>query len=140
MVSFLGCKVGQAVQIKDVIFTTIFNTLSPLFFSQDLVGFEDGESSGLKAHFKELAELAGRPNVADFYPVLERLDLRDLKKTTIKCVMQIYSEWEHIVKERRQGLSDNNPIRERDFVDAMLENKFEDYLINQLIIVCKYKK
>ncbi|XP_024927741.3 probable (S)-N-methylcoclaurine 3'-hydroxylase isozyme 2 [Ziziphus jujuba] len=136
MVNFLECKEGQVVQIKDVVFTTVFNTLSTLFFSKDLVRFQDGEeeSSGLKDHFKELAELAGKPNIADFYPILERLDLQGIKKTTIKCVMQIYSEWQHIIKERRVGRGNNSPSRGRDFLDAMLENKFADYQINQLII------
>ncbi|KAH7537982.1 hypothetical protein FEM48_Zijuj03G0150900 [Ziziphus jujuba var. spinosa] len=82
MVNFLDCKEGQVVQIKDVVFTTVFNTLSTLFFSKDLVRFQDGEeeSSGLKDHFKELAELAGKPNIADFYPILERLDLQELRR------------------------------------------------------------
>ncbi|EEF48753.1 conserved hypothetical protein [Ricinus communis] len=57
MLDFLTIKQGQVVNIGEVMFTTVFNTISNLIFSKDMLSFEDQErAGGLKTLITTLME------------------------------------------------------------------------------------
>lgn len=136
MVDFVRGKEGQAVKIKDAVFTVVFNTLSNLFFSKDLTGFEEGDCSGCKGHYRKLGEVAGKVNLAEFFPILAGLDLQGISKNTQMHASRFTAEWEEIVNERKEGRAKNS-TQQRDFLDAMLENEFADHQIHQLVMVIR---
>ncbi|KAF2320318.1 hypothetical protein GH714_027108 [Hevea brasiliensis] len=105
MVKFLESRQGKVVNIGEVVFTTVFNTLSNLLFSKDFI---------------------------DFYPILAGLDPQGLRRKSLKCVQEMYAIWEIYVKERRQKHGQDAP--KNDFLDAFLANGFQDDQINWLTL------
>ncbi|KAF8379431.1 hypothetical protein HHK36_028866 [Tetracentron sinense] len=140
MVGFVGTKEGKVVKIGELVFTTIFNILSNLFFSEDFIDFEDeGLAGGMKGTFRRMMELGSTPNLADFYPILGGLDLQGLTKISLVCMGKVCGLWEVLIKERRES-NCHDVSRQLDFLDVLLSNGFMDDQINQLILtISKYK-
>lgn len=137
MVQFLAARENKVVDLGEVAFATIFNTLSNVFFSKDVIGLEDEKTAGgLKALMWRVMELGTTPNISDFYPRIAWLDLQCLRKKAKKIFVKIFQAWEHIIKERRES-GCNNLSESQDFLDVFLANKFSDYKINILLAVCK---
>ncbi|KAJ9139920.1 hypothetical protein P3X46_030612 [Hevea brasiliensis] len=133
MVKFLETRQGKVVNIGEVVFTTVFNTLSNLLFSKDFIGLEDkGVASGLKNLIWKMMELGTAPNIADFYPILGGLDPQGLRRKSLKCVQEMFAIWEIYVKERRQKHGQDAP--KNDFLDVFLANGFQDDQINWLVL------
>ncbi|KDP20161.1 hypothetical protein JCGZ_11053 [Jatropha curcas] len=133
MIEFLGIKQGQVVNVGEVVFATVFNSISNLLFSKDFISFEDEESvSGLKGLMWKLMELGSAPNLADFYPIFSGLDLQGLRKKMSKCLKEMFDIWEIFIKERRERHARNGVVKE-DFLDVFISNGFDDEQINWLI-------
>ncbi|KAJ0857173.1 putative N-methylcoclaurine 3'-monooxygenase [Helianthus annuus] len=62
MLEFLHSKQGEAINVEDVVFTTLFNTLSSIIFAKDLIDLKDdyGGSNELKATLHKIIEFGGR--------------------------------------------------------------------------------
>ncbi|XP_050221237.1 (S)-N-methylcoclaurine 3'-hydroxylase isozyme 1-like [Mercurialis annua] len=131
MVEFLSTKQGQVVNLGEVVFTCAFNTIYNLLFSRDLLSFEEEDkNSGLKKVTSRLMELTVAPNIADFYPILSRLDPQGMQKEMSQCMKEIFAAWESHVKERRETHVHGSPII--DFLGVFLANDFDDDQINWL--------
>ena len=130
LVEFLATKEGEVVKVMDIVFTTICNILSNTFFSMDLCDFE---REGLKDFIYRAAELGATPNLSDFYPILDGLNLHGSKKKSKEALGRILSTWEGTLKERRK--QKNPGSSHRDLLEAFLEIGFEDDQINQVILV-----
>ncbi|XP_024970983.1 probable (S)-N-methylcoclaurine 3'-hydroxylase isozyme 2 [Cynara cardunculus var. scolymus] len=135
MLGFLHGKKGQVVNIGDVVFTTIFNTLSNVFFAKDFLDFEDEHrtAGGLKEKLFTLLQDGMRPNISDFFPMFKRFDLQGLRKGNLKNIREVFSFWEHIVDERRALLNSSTTVmeeEEKSFLDRLLENGFSNDQIN----------
>ncbi|KAH1155648.1 hypothetical protein GLYMA_18G223100v4 [Glycine max] len=68
------CKKGEVLDIGEAIFTTTLNSISTTLFSMDLSNSTSEESQENKNIIRAMMEEAGRPNVADFFPILRPLD------------------------------------------------------------------
>ncbi|EEF48750.1 probable (S)-N-methylcoclaurine 3'-hydroxylase isozyme 2 [Ricinus communis] len=133
MLDFLTSKQGQIVNIGEVVFTTAFNTISNLLFSKDLLSFEDqGNAGELKTLISTLMELATCPNIADFYPVLTKLDPQGIKRKMKNCLERMFGVWDIYIKERRERHVKD--ARKTDFLDVFLSNGFDDHQINWLLL------
>ncbi|CAN1193294.1 (S)-N-methylcoclaurine 3'-hydroxylase isozyme 1 (Fragment) [Linum perenne] len=131
MVEFVGSRVGVDVDIGEVAFATVFDSLANLIFSRDCIGFEETKAA-------KLMELAGAPNVVDFFPILEKLDPQGLKRATSRGVRELYSVWKPFVNERREILrrgERTNTDEAEDFLDVFLENGLDDDQIDWLGLV-----
>ncbi|XP_006353350.1 (S)-N-methylcoclaurine 3'-hydroxylase-like protein [Solanum tuberosum] len=69
------------------------------------------------------------PNISDFYPLFEALDLQGLRKQTEIYQSQLINIWSEIVKEKRQAISRHSS----DFLDVMIDSGFSDLQINILV-------
>ncbi|KAJ9139918.1 hypothetical protein P3X46_030610 [Hevea brasiliensis] len=133
MVKFLESRQGKVVDIGEVVFTTVFNTLSNLLFSKDFIGLEDkGVASGLKNLIWKMMELGTTPNIADFYPILAGLDPQGLRRKSLKYIQEMFAVWGIYIKERRQKHGQDAP--KNDFLDVFLANGFQDDQINWLTL------
>nr|ALG05133.1 cytochrome P450 [Sinopodophyllum hexandrum] len=135
LIEFLGRKEGELVNIGDVVFATVFNTLSNIFVSQDFItleGHKDGD--GMKELVRSFVVAGATPNLADFYPILSSFDLQGLRKKSIGLFAKICSLWESIIKERRQDKSSGVLKRHTDFLDILLANGFTDDQMNVLLL------
>nr|XP_043613297.1 (S)-N-methylcoclaurine 3'-hydroxylase isozyme 2-like [Erigeron canadensis] len=138
MVEFLKRKQGKLVNVREVMFATTVNILGNICFSEDFIGLEsdEKESEGLKRALYRLMKLGTTPNIADFYPIFERFDPQGLKNRTAEAMNEAFSEWEHIIKERRAKRESGKWVDsdEHDFLDTMLGCGFSDLQINQLTV------
>ncbi|CAI0546961.1 unnamed protein product [Linum tenue] len=138
MVDFLAAREGKVVDLGEIVFTTVFNSMCNLFFSEDLLVLEDrkGKAGGLKSNISKMMELVATPNVVDFYPVLEPFDPQGLKKKIAKAATQMFSVWESYIKERR-GIHESRSHGDApkgDFLDVFISNGFDDLKINWLFL------
>ncbi|KAI7728939.1 hypothetical protein M8C21_017606 [Ambrosia artemisiifolia] len=134
MIDFMCSKEGQVVNIEEVVFTTMFNTLSNIFFGKDFLDLKDehGSASGLKEKLFKTLVNGLAPNVSDFFPILQRLDLQGLRKENLKHIKDIFSSWEGIINERRLALLSQ---KEECFLDRLIEDGFTNDQINILALV-----
>ncbi|CAN1264955.1 (S)-N-methylcoclaurine 3'-hydroxylase isozyme 2 [Linum perenne] len=135
MVNFVGSRAGEEIDVGEVAFATVFDSLSNLIFSRDCIGFEESAAA-------TLLELGAAPNLADFFPVLEKLDPQGLIRENARKVDELFSVWKTYVKERRENriLRRGDDAAGGDFLDIFLENGLDDDQIDWLNLVSETAK
>lgn len=133
------CVSGEAVDIGKVAFKTTINLLSNTIFSVDLV-----QSVGTAGEFKEtvskIMKEVGTPNVADFFPVLKKLDPQGAKRRNTILVGKILNVFHHFVTQRKMLKEENSSLtNNNDMLDVLLseENRadMEGERIQRLLFV-----
>ncbi|XLT84065.1 inactive cytochrome P450 76AD1-like [Arachis hypogaea] len=108
LVNFVGtCSTkGEAIDIGNVVFITIMNSLSNTLFSMDLAhyyGASDDDHHGSQ-NFKELIEGilddAGKINVVDLFPILSFLDPQGLRGRCEESFKRLLEVFNDIFEER----------------------------------------
>ncbi|KAK1431053.1 hypothetical protein QVD17_14256 [Tagetes erecta] len=138
LLDFLRKKQGEVIDIEDVVFTTMFNTLSSIILGKDLFDLneEHGTCVGLKESLHKLIEYAGGTNdMGSFYPMIERFDLQGIRRETKKQYDKTFSFWEDIIEERRAQVNSSAWSSEEahTFLDRLLEKQFSNNQINELV-------
>ncbi|KAJ9550146.1 hypothetical protein OSB04_014191 [Centaurea solstitialis] len=138
LLDFLHIKQGETINMEDVVFITLFNTLTSIIFSRDFLDLKDvhGTRDGLNESLHKIIEYGGNINdFGSFFPIFERFDLQGIRKETVKQYEKTFAYWEDIIEERRVHV--NSPTwsseHARSFLDRMLENKFSNNQIYQLV-------
>lgn len=125
---------GREVNLKNVAFATIYNIMSNILVSRDLVNLEHeilrGEIGGLLVRIMEFQSIL---NVSDMYPWLGSLDLQSIRKKAMESFDFSSKQWEAIVKERKE-LRRNSSIQQ-DFLDVMIQDGCSQDQINILFPV-----
>ncbi|XP_009610421.1 (S)-N-methylcoclaurine 3'-hydroxylase isozyme 1-like [Nicotiana tomentosiformis] len=135
MIEFLRSNKGKTVKISEILFATILNTLGNLFFTKNLCDLDsEGNTSGIKHVIRRFVELGAMPNISEFYPFLDALDLQGLRKLTNIYQDQLISIWAEVVKEKRQAISCGSSNKNQDFLDIMIDSGFSDLQINIILM------
>ncbi|KAL4338548.1 hypothetical protein AHAS_Ahas12G0221200 [Arachis hypogaea] len=109
LMNFVGtcCTKGEAIDIGNVVFITIMNSLSNTLFSMDLAhyyGASDDDHHGSHQNFKELIEGilddAGKINVVDLFPILSFLDPQGLRGRCEESFKRLLEVFNDIFEER----------------------------------------
>ncbi|KAK4746024.1 hypothetical protein SAY87_012336 [Trapa incisa] len=115
-------ETGKPVNIAEAAFTTTLNLLGNTMFSMDLAEGATSESA------KELKELiwqimveAGRPNIADYFPVLKRVDPYGAKRRMTEYFGRMFKVIDRIIHERRQVRAASGSDRKSDMLDILLD-------------------
>ncbi|KAI9076640.1 hypothetical protein K1719_041405 [Acacia pycnantha] len=117
---------GEAVDIGKVAFKTTLNLLSNTIFSVDLV-----QSAGTAGEFREtvagIMKELGAPNVADYFPVLKKLDPQGVKKRTAINFSKILDVFHDLVSRRKKLGENTGSFTKNDMLDVLLseENREE---------------
>jgi cytochrome P450 len=140
MIGFINKMEGKVVKIREVATATVFNMLSNILVSRDLVSLEhESEDGGMSSVLKDIARLASTPNISDFFPILGPLDLQGLRKKTMELHRRSFNMCEAIIQERREGGEGKrdgpDASRRRDFLDALILNGSSDDQIDILLMV-----
>ncbi|KAL2481266.1 Cytochrome [Abeliophyllum distichum] len=130
MVQFIhesGGSVTTAIDIGRFFFLMAFNLMGNLIFSKDLLDPKSQKGSKFFFHAGKVMELAGKANVADFFPILRWLDPQGIRRKTqfhIKHAFDIVGEF----LEERLGTMKNHSIQKkiRDYLDVLLEYRGDD--------------
>ncbi|KAK7349600.1 hypothetical protein VNO77_07086 [Canavalia gladiata] len=120
---------GEAIDIGQVAFTTVINSLSYTFFSMDFDHYyspcDDG-SSELQNNYKELMqdimEESGKTNVADLFPVLRLFDPQGLRRKGEEYTLRLLRVFNSIIDERLRLRASNMDSEEAggDLLDSFL--------------------
>ncbi|XP_076944539.1 putative (S)-N-methylcoclaurine 3'-hydroxylase isozyme 2 [Bidens hawaiensis] len=139
MVDFLRRKQGQVIDVEDVLFTTLYNTLSSIIFGKDMLQFDDGNTRDpQKELVRKIIEYGGRivNDIGVFFPMLARFDLHGSKKGTLKEYAKLFGPyWDGIIEERRAVVNSStwSSDQAQCFLDRLLENQFTNYQIYQVV-------
>ncbi|PWA41982.1 cytochrome P450 [Artemisia annua] len=143
------CANKRAVNVGEVAFTTILNILSNLLFSMDLSGYDTTSSQEFRDVITGATEVAGKPNLVDFFPPLKPLDPQGLAREATIIGNKLHTMFDKIICLRlqtrvRSSSIDTVSLAENDLLDALLDIHLKDDSqlsktdINHLFTVSKY--
>ncbi|OVA20242.1 Cytochrome P450 [Macleaya cordata] len=136
-------RVSSGIELGHFVYASFFNLMGNLLFSKDIM---DPKSFIGNEFFRltcELIEIVVKPNVADYFPWLRRLDPQNIKKKMEEKIGRSLDIVESFVKERRSmDVTQRRDNKEKDFWDVLMEfegngkdepKKISDRNINLLI-------
>ncbi|CAI9783128.1 unnamed protein product [Fraxinus pennsylvanica] len=125
MVQFIhesGESGTTAIDIRRFFFLMAFNLMGNLIFSKDLLDPKSERGSEFFFHAGKVMEFAGKANVADFFPILRRLDPQGIRRKTQFHVNHAFDIVGEFLQERLRTM-ENDCIQKkiRDYLDVLLE-------------------
>ena len=140
-----SCNRGVAVDIGRDVFTTILNSISNTFFSIDLAQYGSNLSQEFQKLITGLAEEAGRPNLADYFPALRLVDPQGARRRSRIYYEKLFGMLDGFINERVQlRASSKGPKASNDVLDSLLTVTEEDnsdlscHDIKHLLLVIDY--
>ncbi|XP_027364843.1 cytochrome P450 76A1-like [Abrus precatorius] len=107
------------VDVGRFFFLMAFNLIGNLIFSKDLLDPEMERGARFYYHAIKVMEYAGKPNVADFLPILKWLDPQGIRRNTQFHVNQAFEIAGCFIKERMEnGFGESKETK--DFLDVLL--------------------
>ncbi|XP_027082485.1 geraniol 8-hydroxylase-like [Coffea arabica] len=117
-------EAGEALYIGNSVFGTTLSSFSNMMFSGDAFDPNSEEAKELKELFRRIMELAAKPNLADFFPVLKPFDPQGIRRD-IKCC---FDRFQTIIDSKIDGRTKRRASgsqRSGDFLDALLDHSEE---------------
>ncbi|KAL6900964.1 hypothetical protein ACP4OV_005640 [Aristida adscensionis] len=118
---------GAAVDVGQVVFTTGLNLLSRIIFSRDLADLDrHGECKEFQGVCAEIMEVAGMPNVSDFFPVLAAADLQGARRRMARLFARLHRVFDAEVAQRLHlHARGGSEPRKNDFLDVLLQDSMD---------------
>ncbi|XP_021844510.1 geraniol 8-hydroxylase [Spinacia oleracea] len=113
-------QAGVAVDICQVAFTTSLNLLSSTFFSVDLGDPSSQFAREFKRTSRDITEEIGKPNIADYFPILQRIDPQGIRRRTSVHFGKIMSLFKTMIEQRLQRKKQAGSIQGNDVLDSLL--------------------
>ncbi|MCL7040214.1 hypothetical protein MKW94_006407, partial [Papaver nudicaule] len=114
-------KENGIVELRHFVFLSLFNLMGDLLFSRSLLDVKSGTGDELYRLIDEMALIAVKPNAADFFPMLRKLDPQNLKKKMRNATDAVLDIFDGFVKERKTAESVRDEYLEKDFWDVLME-------------------
>ncbi|XP_027155775.1 cytochrome P450 76A1-like [Coffea eugenioides] len=134
MVKYIEAAGGSGANGIDVgkfFFLLAFNLIGNLMFSKDLLDPSSERGAKFFYHAGKVMEYAGKPNIADFLPLLKWLDPQGIRRSTqyhVKRAFDIAGLYlkERIIESNRDETDHPSPEkRRRDYLDVLLHYRGE---------------
>ncbi|KAH7854493.1 hypothetical protein Vadar_014436 [Vaccinium darrowii] len=109
------------VQISRFLFLMAFNVVGNLMLSRDLLEPHSEKGHEFFNAMSKIMELAGKPNLADFFPFLKWMDPMGIKRNLGRHMGQAMKIAAEFVTERVQKKHSGTNKVNKDFLDVMLE-------------------
>ncbi|KAF5202426.1 Cytochrome p450 [Thalictrum thalictroides] len=116
-----NAKSRCAVDIGQAVFSTTLSIISCNVFSIDLTQLES--SQDFKDIVCRVMEESGRPNLADFFPLLKPFDPQGIKKRMANYFRKLDVIFDRIIDQRLQSKEEN---LSNDVLDTLLHHTLED--------------
>lgn len=136
------CRKGQSIDIGKAAFTTSLSLLSNTFFSKELAHHNNSSAC---QEFKELMwcimEEIGRPNYADYFPILGYIDPFGIRRRLTTYFDRLISVFQDIIRERlrKEQFCSRDGSATSDVLDTLLnlykQNELSMDEINHLLVV-----
>ncbi|KAL2477932.1 Cytochrome [Forsythia ovata] len=112
------CVNGLAVNIGDAAFITSLNLMSATLFSVELSEFNSDSSQEFKDVVWGVLESIGRPNFADYFPLLKYFDPQGLLRHIKFCFGKLFAIFDGIIDQR---LKSRGIQKKNDLLEALLD-------------------
>ncbi|KAJ4824883.1 hypothetical protein Tsubulata_007190 [Turnera subulata] len=112
------CLAGKAVDIGQAAFKAVTNGLSNTIFSLDLIHKSSGTSH--KDVVRGIMDELGKPNLADYFPILRHLDLQGLQRRIETNGEKLFDLYDRIINERMESRRMEGYVPKNDLLDTLL--------------------
>ncbi|KAJ4840559.1 hypothetical protein Tsubulata_024192 [Turnera subulata] len=120
------CPAGKAVDVGQAAFRTTFNALSNTVLSLDLSDSSSDTAQRFKEVVRGVMDEIGKPNLADYFPIFQYIDLQGIKRRTAIHFRKIFDFFDHIINERLQGRNVKGYLPTDDMLDTLLSSSQEN--------------
>ena len=131
---------SEAVNIGRASFITSLNIISNALFSINLANFNDTETTDdFQNVVLRMMEIAGKSNMADFFPFLGFLDLQGTRKEARLCMNKLFRVFQRFIDTKRSLKASRN--KDNDMLSSLLdisqekESELDDDGIKHLLLV-----
>ncbi|KAJ4905362.1 Cytochrome P450 76C4 [Raphanus sativus] len=120
LVTFISeiCKRGESVDIARASFVTSLNIISNTFFSTDLGSYDPRTSMELQDSVVRIMETIGKPNLANYFPLIGFLDMQGIRKEMKVCSDVLFQVFQGFIDARNNEKSSRN---ESDLLDSLMD-------------------
>ncbi|KAI8026413.1 Cytochrome P450 76T24 [Camellia lanceoleosa] len=122
----LNCDNGREVDIGKAAFTTTLNLLSNTFFSIDMTHHSSDSSQEFKGLVWTIMELAGKPNLSDYFPLLRFIDPQGMHLQMKRCVQRLFDIFDGIINQRLHSRVSVSSPTTGDLLDVLLNLEKEN--------------
>ncbi|XP_052173189.1 iridoid oxidase-like [Diospyros lotus] len=124
LVKWIEAANGGEVDIGHLFFVASFNLVGNLVLSRDVLSSESEEGFEFSDAMNKVMELGGKPNLADFFPFLRRLDPAGVKREMVREMGRARTIVEKFVKDRIEERKSGGEMNdEHDLLDVLLNQK-----------------
>nr|AJD25185.1 cytochrome P450 CYP76S7 [Salvia miltiorrhiza] len=106
------CETGRAVDVGEAAFTTSLNLMSASLFSVEFGQFNSDSSQEMKDVVWGVMESVGRPNLADYFPVLKFADPQRILKGLEFYAGKLIARFDEIIDERLKSRGEKHDLVE----------------------------
>ncbi|XP_075636097.1 geraniol 8-hydroxylase-like [Castanea sativa] len=120
---------SEAVDIGRAAFKTTANMLSNTIYSMDMVESKSDQAKELKELVWNIMKDAGKPNLADYFPVLKKIDPQGLRRSVAMKFGRLLDLFDHIITQRLKLREVSSSNTNNDMLDTLLnisEEKSEE--------------
>eukprot|EP01018_Ginkgo_biloba_P025598 Gb_27512 [translate_table: standard] len=116
------CLKKKSVNIGHTVFHTSFNLLGNMILSQDIFDPRSNSAKEFKETLEKYVEIIGTPNMADYFPLLQFLDLQGLTRHGTIYLQRLFGFFDEWIENRLESRRTNvGPTAEKDFLDILLD-------------------
>ncbi|KAJ7957331.1 putative Cytochrome P450 [Quillaja saponaria] len=116
-----SCEAGVEVDIGQVGFRTTLNLLSNTMFSVDVADPNSKFAKDFKEIVSTIMDLAGKPNLADYFPLLKVIDPQRIRHRMGYCFSKIFAFFDRITNERLKLFRVIGYVSSGDILDVLLK-------------------
>ncbi|OWM71910.1 hypothetical protein CDL15_Pgr017793 [Punica granatum] len=125
-------ETGSSVNIGEAGFTTTLNLLGNTIVSMDLADPTSESAKEFKELVWQIMVEVGKPNLADYFPVLKRVDPQGARRRMTGYFRRLFDVFQGIIKSRLQAREVTGSVRKNDVLDTLLELSMEEFQIKHL--------
>ncbi|KAF2603739.1 hypothetical protein F2Q70_00026422 [Brassica cretica] len=120
LVTFMSeiCERGESVDIARASFVTSLNIISNTFFSTNLGSYDPRTSMELQESVVRIMETIGKPNLANYFPLIGFLDLQGIRKEMKVCSDVLFQVFQGFINARNNEKTTRN---EGDLLDSLMD-------------------
>lgn len=119
-------QAGEAVEIASLSFRATLNLLSTTFFSMDMADDTNFVTlKELKEAMSHMMEELGKPNLADYFPFLQKIDPQGIRRRNTVTFRKLINLFGRIIDQR---------LKVREASDSLKYDDILDTLINMMVV------
>eukprot|EP00253_Pinus_taeda_P006783 PITA_06783 len=127
-------KGSDCVNIGDTAFQSTFNLIGNMAFGKDMFDPHFPASEELKDVISKLMVLHTTPNLADYFPCLEFLDIQGVYRNTGICRKKVYDIIDKFIEDRlaTRGKSSDRSDDGEHLLDVLLDLRSDEFSLTDI--------